>query len=68
MSARSVSGSVGGRPEPSTAGKGPAAGVETTVEVGLAYGSSALAIGEALGSVGARRPLHVVIDPLQATE
>src|SRR6266704_1088654 len=41
---------------------------ETVVEVGLAYGSSALAIGEALVSVGARRPLHVVIDPLQATE
>jgi predicted O-methyltransferase YrrM len=45
-----------------------AEGVETVVEVGLAYGSSALAIGEALVSVGARRPLHVVIDPLQATE
>jgi predicted O-methyltransferase YrrM len=41
--------------------------VETVVEVGLAYGSSALAIGEALVSVGARRPLHVIIDPLQAT-
>jgi predicted O-methyltransferase YrrM len=43
-------------------------GVETVVEVGLAYGSSALAIGEALVSVGATRPLHVIIDPLQATE
>lgn len=43
-------------------------GVETIVEVGLAYGSSALAIGEALVSVGASRPLHVIIDPLQATE
>jgi predicted O-methyltransferase YrrM len=42
--------------------------VESVVEVGLAYGSSALAIGEALVSVGARRPLHVVIDPFQATE
>jgi predicted O-methyltransferase YrrM len=42
--------------------------VETVVEVGLAYGSSALAIGEALVAVGASRPLHVVIDPLQATE
>jgi predicted O-methyltransferase YrrM len=42
--------------------------VETVVEVGLAYGSSALAIGEALVSVGAPRPRHVVIDPLQATE
>jgi len=41
---------------------------ETVVEVGLAYGSSALAIGEALMSVGAARPRHVVIDPLQATE
>lgn len=44
-----------------------AEGVETVVEVGLAYGSSALAIGEALISVGARRPLHVIIDPFQAT-
>lgn len=45
-----------------------AEGVETVVEIGLAYGSSALAIGEALISTGARRPLHVVIDPLHATE
>jgi predicted O-methyltransferase YrrM len=44
-----------------------AAGVETVVEVGLAYGSSALAIGEALVSGDARQPLHVIIDPLQAT-
>jgi predicted O-methyltransferase YrrM len=43
-------------------------GVETVVEVGLAYGRSALAIGEALLAVAARRPLHVIIDPLQATE
>jgi predicted O-methyltransferase YrrM len=43
-------------------------GVETIVEVGLAYGSSALAIGEALVAVGAGRPLHVIIDPMQATE
>lgn len=35
------------------------------VEVGLAYGSSALAIGEALLSVGAPQPRHVVIDPFQ---
>jgi predicted O-methyltransferase YrrM len=41
---------------------------ETVVEVGLAYGRSALAIGEALVCVGARRPRHVIIDPLQATE
>jgi predicted O-methyltransferase YrrM len=45
-----------------------AEGVETIVEVGLAYGRSALAIGEALVAVGARRPLHVIIDPMQATE
>jgi predicted O-methyltransferase YrrM len=45
-----------------------AEGVETIVEVGLAYGRSALAIGEALVAVGARRPRHVIIDPLQATE
>jgi predicted O-methyltransferase YrrM len=44
-----------------------AEGVETAIEVGLAYGSSALAIGEALLAVGASRPLHVIIDPLQAT-
>jgi predicted O-methyltransferase YrrM len=45
-----------------------AEGAQTVVEVGLAYGGSALAIGEALVSVGAGRPLHVIIDPLQATE
>jgi predicted O-methyltransferase YrrM len=43
-----------------------AEGVETVVEVGLAYGSSSLAIGEGLVAVGARQPLHVIIDPLQA--
>jgi predicted O-methyltransferase YrrM len=41
--------------------------VATIIEVGLAYGSSALAIGEALLTVGAPRPRHVIIDPLQAT-
>jgi predicted O-methyltransferase YrrM len=41
---------------------------ETAVEVGLAYGSSALAIGEALVTVDAARPRHLIIDPLQATE
>jgi predicted O-methyltransferase YrrM len=41
---------------------------ETIPEVGLAYGSSALAIGEALISDNKSRPLHVVIDPLQTTE
>jgi predicted O-methyltransferase YrrM len=45
-----------------------AEGVGTVVEVGLAYGRSALAIGEALVAGAARRPLHVIIDPLQATE
>jgi predicted O-methyltransferase YrrM len=45
-----------------------AEGVETVIEVGLAYGRSALAIGEALVAVGASRPLHVIIDPMQATE
>jgi predicted O-methyltransferase YrrM len=44
-----------------------AEGAETVVEIGLAYGSSALAIGEALVTVDAGRPLHLVIDPLQAT-
>lgn len=38
---------------------------ETVVEVGLAYGSSALAIGEALIAVGSPRPRHIVIDPFQ---
>ncbi|HEU5108491.1 MAG TPA: class I SAM-dependent methyltransferase, partial [Micromonosporaceae bacterium] len=42
-----------------------AEGVATVVEVGLAYGSSALAIGEALLAVGAPRPRHVVVDPFQ---
>jgi predicted O-methyltransferase YrrM len=45
-----------------------AEGVGTVVEVGLAYGRSALAIGEALRTVGAERPLHVIVDPLQTTE
>jgi predicted O-methyltransferase YrrM len=40
--------------------------VRTVVEVGLAYGSSALAVGEALVTVGAPDPRHVVIDPFQA--
>jgi len=40
-------------------------GVETVVEVGLAYASSALAIGEALVTVGRPHPRHVVIDPFQ---
>jgi predicted O-methyltransferase YrrM len=39
---------------------------EAVVEVGLAYGSSALAIGEALVTVGRPHARHVVIDPFQA--
>ena len=38
------------------------------IEVGLAYGSSALAIAEALCMTGTTRAAHVVIDPFQATE
>jgi predicted O-methyltransferase YrrM len=37
------------------------------IEVGLAYGSSALAIGEALCSSGTAEVSHIVIDPFQAT-
>src|SRR6516162_8692030 len=40
-------------------------GAETVVEVGLAYASSALAIGEALVTVDPPHPRHVVIDPFQ---
>jgi predicted O-methyltransferase YrrM len=36
------------------------------IEVGLAYGSSALAIGEALCSTGGPDATHIVIDPFQA--
>ena len=39
--------------------------VRTVVEVGLAYGSSALAVGEALVTVGSPQPRHIVIDPFQ---
>ncbi|WP_413798942.1 class I SAM-dependent methyltransferase [Streptomyces iranensis] len=38
---------------------------ETVVEVGLAYGSSALAVGEALVSRGHADPRHILIDPFQ---
>jgi predicted O-methyltransferase YrrM len=41
--------------------------VRTVIEVGLAYGSSALAIGEALCSSGSTDVSHIVIDPFQAT-
>jgi predicted O-methyltransferase YrrM len=40
-------------------------GAETVVEVGLAYASSALAIGEALISLDPPHPRHIVIDPFQ---
>ncbi len=42
-----------------------AEGAATVVEVGLAYASSALAIGEALVTVDPPHPRHVVIDPFQ---
>lgn len=43
-------------------------GAQVVIEVGLAYGSSALAIGEALCSTGATSDRsHIVIDPFQAT-
>jgi predicted O-methyltransferase YrrM len=35
------------------------------IEIGLAYGASALAIAEALASRGARNSAHVIIDPFQ---
>ena len=41
-------------------------GVHVVIEVGLAYGSSALAIGEALCASG-RDVSHIVIDPFQAS-
>lgn len=39
--------------------------VATVVEVGLAYASSALAIGEALITIDPPNPRHVIIDPFQ---
>jgi predicted O-methyltransferase YrrM len=46
-------------------------GARVVIEVGLAYGSSALAIGEALCSTGgtqvSHEVSHIVIDPFQAT-
>ncbi|MEU1124452.1 class I SAM-dependent methyltransferase [Streptomyces sp. NPDC005899] len=41
---------------------------EKVVEIGLAYASSALAIGEALTTVNRPFPRHVVIDPFQERE
>lgn len=43
------------------------AGATVVIEVGLAYGSSALAIGEALCLSGAPEAHHIVIDPFQST-
>jgi hypothetical protein len=43
-----------------------AEGACTVVEIGLAYASSALAIGEALATVGAAGRQHLVVDPFQA--
>jgi len=43
-----------------------AEGARVVIEVGLAYGSSALAIGEALLTTG-RDSRHIVIDPFQTT-
>jgi len=42
-------------------------GAHVVIEVGLAYGSSALAIGEALCSAASTEVSHIVIDPFQAT-
>lgn len=39
--------------------------VGTVVEIGLAYGSSALAIGEALSTVDRPDARHVIVDPFQ---
>ena len=44
-----------------------AQGAHVVIEVGLAYGSSALAIGEALCSTGLTDASHIVIDPFQPT-
>lgn len=45
-----------------------AEGVNSVIEIGLAYGSSALAIGEALATVGGDRARHLIIDPMQDSE
>jgi len=37
------------------------------IEIGLAYGSSALAMGEGLCWTGATETSHIIIDPFQAT-
>lgn len=43
-----------------------AEGACAVIEVGLAYGSSALAVGEAVLTTCGRRARHVVIDPFQS--
>lgn len=40
-------------------------GVESVVEIGLAYASSALAIGEALVTLNPPDPRHLIVDPFQ---
>ncbi|MET8612450.1 O-methyltransferase [Streptomyces misionensis] len=45
-----------------------AEGAGKVVEIGLAYAGSALAIGEALLTVDAPSPRHVIIDPFQERE
>lgn len=42
-------------------------GARVVIEIGLAYASSALAIGEALCLTGAAGVSHIVIDPYQTT-
>jgi len=42
-----------------------AEGARTVIEIGLAYGSSALAIGEAISSKGSQGANHLIIDPYQ---
>jgi predicted O-methyltransferase YrrM len=37
----------------------------TVIEIGLAYGSSALAIAEALAATGSNEARHVIVDPYQ---
>lgn len=42
-------------------------GARSVIEIGLAYGSSALAIGEALCSTGLTDVSHIIIDPFQSS-
>jgi predicted O-methyltransferase YrrM len=44
-----------------------AGNARSVIEIGLAYGSSALAIGEALLATGLAGVSHVIIDPFQAS-